>query len=126
MIRILVVDDHPILRAGLEAVLRAEPGFVCVGTASGADDAWPLVRRARPDVVIVDRFLDGEDGLALCRALRGEPAAPRVLVYTAQMDPGLETEAREAGAHGAMEKTADVDELFDAIRLAARGNRTAA
>jgi DNA-binding NarL/FixJ family response regulator len=82
MIRVLVVDDHPVLRAGLEAVLRAEPGFVPVGAAADGHEALRLVRRTRPDVVVVDRRLGDEDGLALCRALRAEPAPATFYVRT--------------------------------------------
>jgi Response regulator receiver domain len=102
MIRILVVDDHPVLRAGLEAVLRAEPGFVCVGTAAGTHDAVPLVRRARPDVVVVDRFLAGEDGLTrpptwTCSSTRS--ASPRAACRPRPATrPERVPSARERGA----------------------------
>jgi DNA-binding NarL/FixJ family response regulator len=120
MIRVLVVDDHPVLRAGLEAVLRAEPGFRCVGGAEDGAAMWRLLRRTRPDVVILDHRLGPEDGIELCRALRSEPVAPAVLLYTA--DPGevLHREALAAGACGLVDKAVDVDVLFDAIRVAGR------
>src|SRR5436190_7314792 len=70
MIRVLVVDDHPVLRAGLEAVLRTEPGFVCVGTAADGHELLAALRHTRPDVVLLDWRLGEEDGLALCRTLR--------------------------------------------------------
>jgi DNA-binding NarL/FixJ family response regulator len=120
MIRVLVVDDHPVLRAGLEAVLRAEPGFVCVGGAEDGESMWRLLRRTRPDVVILDHRLGDEDGIALCRALRAEPAPPAVLLYTAAPAPALERDALAAGASGLVAKAVDVDTLFDAIRVAGR------
>ena len=120
MIRVLVVDDHPVLRAGLEAVLRAEPGFRCVGTAPDGATMWPLLRRTRPDVVVLDRRLAGEDGLELCRAVRAEPAPPAVLLYTADPDDGIHRLGAAAGAAGVVDKTVDVDLLVDAIRLAGR------
>jgi DNA-binding NarL/FixJ family response regulator len=126
MIRVLVVDDHPVLRAGLEAVLRAEPGFVCVGTAADGLQMMAALRRTRPDVVILDRRLGAEDGIALCAGLRGEPIVPEVVLYTANEDPGLDALAREAGAHAVVGKTADIGELFDALRLAVRGRGAAA
>src|SRR3954451_16053560 len=98
MIRVLVVDDHPVLRAGLEAVLRAEPGFRCVGTAADGETMWRVLRRTRPDVVVLDRRLGDEDGIELCRGLRGEPAAPAVLLYTADYSAAAREEARAAGA----------------------------
>jgi DNA-binding NarL/FixJ family response regulator len=120
MIRVLVVDDHPVLRAGLEAVLRAEPGFRCVGGAADGDAMWRLLRRTRPDVVVLDHRLGDEDGIELCRALRTEPVPPAVLLYTADPNAPLERSALAAGASGLVDKAVDVDELFDAIRVAAR------
>jgi DNA-binding NarL/FixJ family response regulator len=121
MIRVLVVDDHPVLRAGLEAVLRAEPGFVPVGAAADGHDGLRLARRTRPDVVVVDRRLGAEDGLALCRALRAEPTRPEVVLYTAAArEPGVEQQAAAAGVFRVVDKADDLDELFDAVRLAAR------
>jgi DNA-binding NarL/FixJ family response regulator len=126
MIRVLVVDDHPVLRAGLEAVLRAEPGFVCVGTASDGHELLAGLRRTRPDVVLLDWRLGNEDGLALCRSLRAEPAPPEVVLYTASAEPGLDERASDAGAYAVVEKTADIDQLFDALRLAVRRSGRAA
>ena len=126
MIRVLVVDDHPVLRAGLEAVLRTEPGFVCVGTAADGHELRAAMGQTRPDVVLLDWRLGDEDGLALCRTLRAGPAPPEVVLYTATADPGLDGQAADAGAHAVVEKTADIDELFDTLRLAVRGRRQAA
>lgn len=119
VIRVLVVDDHPVLRAGLEAVLRSEPGFVPVGAAADGDECLRLLRRTRPDVVVLDRRLGDEDGLDLCRVLRAEPSPPQVVLYTAT-ETGVEEEARDAGAAAVVGKAGDIDGLFDAVRLAAR------
>jgi DNA-binding NarL/FixJ family response regulator len=128
MIRVLVVDDHPVLRAGLEAVLRVEPGFRCVGAAEDGAAMWVLLRRTRPDVVVLDHRLGDEDGIELCRALRAEPDPPSILLYTADPNTALERSALEAGAAGIVDKAIDVGALFDAIRVAGRrpGSSTAA
>ena len=129
MIRVLVVDDHPVLRAGLEAVLRAEPGFRCVGGAEDGTAMWVLLRRTRPDVVVLDHRLGDEDGIELCRLVRAEPSPPSVLLYTADPGEALGHAARAAGASGLVDKQVDVGALFDAIRLAGRrpgGSETAA
>jgi DNA-binding NarL/FixJ family response regulator len=126
MIRVLVVDDHPVLRAGLEAVLRTEPGFVCVGTAADGHELRAAMGQTRPDVVLLDWRLGDEDGLALCRTLRAGPAPPEVVLYTATADPGLDGQAQDAGAHAVVEESADIDDLFDTLRLAVRGGRQAA
>ena len=120
MIRVLVVDDHPVLRAGLEAVLRAEPGFVCVGVAADGREMERVMRRTAPDVVIIDRRLGDDDGLALREALRARDDAPEVVIYTGDYDGDLDAQARAAGACGAVAKERAVDELFDALRLAVR------
>jgi DNA-binding NarL/FixJ family response regulator len=120
MIRVLVVDDHPVLRAGLEAVLRAEPGFRCVGGADCGEAIWTLLRRAKPDVVVLDHRLGTEDGVELCSRIRAEPEPPSVLLYTADPTPALERAALAAGASGLVDKAVDVDVLFDAIRVAGR------
>ena len=126
MIHVLVVDDHPVLRAGLEAVLRAEPGFRCVGAADSGEALWRLLRQTRPEVVLLDHRLGREDGVALCRAVRGEPAAPAVLLYTADPGAALERAALAAGASGLVDKAVGVDVLFDAIRVAARAGEDGA
>jgi DNA-binding NarL/FixJ family response regulator len=126
MIRVLVVDDHPVLRAGLEAVLRAEPGFVCVGVAADGAQMMRAIPRTHPDVVVLDRRLGDEDGLRLCGELRAQPGAPQVVMYTAEPGDDLETSARNAGACCVVEKATAIDALFDALRLAVRAAAPAA
>jgi DNA-binding NarL/FixJ family response regulator len=119
--RIAIIDPQPAVRAGLSVLLRAEPGLVPVGAASGARDGEALLRRSRVDVVLVEqRLLDG-DGVSLCRRLRGTPDAPHVILYSAVEDPALALIARVAGADGLVAKTAPPSELYEAIRVVARG-----
>jgi DNA-binding NarL/FixJ family response regulator len=123
VIRVAVIDPQPAVRAGLGMLLRSEPGLVFVGAVADADGAHELIRRERPDVVLLEVRLDeGDgDGFALCRRVRVEPDAPRVIVYTA--DTGRENDVlcRVAGADGLVSKSASATELFEAIRLVARG-----
>jgi DNA-binding NarL/FixJ family response regulator len=123
VIRVLVVDDHPVVRAGLEAILRTEPGLVPVGSAENGEGLMALLRRARPDVVILDRHLLLEDGLELCRTLRQQPAAPAVVIYTVDPSDELREEARLAGAAAVVDKAVEPGVLLDTLRLA--GRRTA-
>jgi DNA-binding NarL/FixJ family response regulator len=123
MIRILVVDDHPAMRTGLTAVLKAEPGLVPLGAATSARDLWPALRRTKPDVVVLDYHLPGEDGLVLCRRIKREPPAPAVLLYSAYADASLTVPALLAGVDGLVSKAAPANELYDAIRRLARGER---
>jgi len=116
--RIAIVDPQPAVRAGLTMLLRTEPGLVPVGSAAGSEEAFELVDRLRPGVVLLEhRLLDG-DGLALCRRLKALSHAPRVIIYTAEVDALM---ARVAGADGLVDKAAEPPELFEAIRVVARG-----
>jgi DNA-binding NarL/FixJ family response regulator len=123
MIRLLIVDDHPAMRAGLTAVLRAEPGIVPLGAASSEDDLPVMLERTRPDVVLLDYHLPGSDGLKLCRRIKRDGHAPAVLLYSAYADSAMVVPAILAGADGLMNKSAPAPELFDALRAVARGDR---
>jgi DNA-binding NarL/FixJ family response regulator len=124
MIRIAVVDDHPALRTGLETALRSEPGLVPVGSAGGSGEFWPLLRSARPDLVLLDYHLPaGEDGLRLCRRIKSEALAPRVILYSAYAGGELAIPAALAGADGVIGKGVPARELFEAIRAVAGGRR---
>lgn len=122
MIRLVIVDDHPALRAGLSAVLRAEPGLVPLGSATNAAELEPLLARTHPDVVVLDYHIPGEDGLQICRRLKRMLPAPSVLLYSAYADGSLAIPAVLAGADGLVHKGAAAQELYDAIRSVARGD----
>jgi DNA-binding NarL/FixJ family response regulator len=119
--RIAVIDPQPATRAGLSMLLRTEPGLVPVGAAAGAHDGVELADRLRPDVVLLEPHLLDGDGLGLCRRLRAAADAPRVVLYAGDVDPMLGLLARVAGADGLIDKSAQPVELFDAIRVVARG-----
>jgi DNA-binding NarL/FixJ family response regulator len=119
--RIAVVDPQPAVRAGLTMLLRTEPGLVPIGTATGADDGLELVERLGPDVVLLEQHLLDGDGLSLCRRLKALARAPRVIIYTADPEGELVLLARVASADGLVDKSADPRELFEAIRIVARG-----
>lgn len=123
MIRILIVDDHPAVRAGLVAVLRSEPGLVPVGAAADEQEGWRLAQRARPDLVLLDLHLPGGDSLVLCRRVKALDRRAHVLIYSAFADDELTVPATLAGADGILDKTEPMLELFDAIRRVARGER---
>ena len=116
MTRIVVIDPQPAVRAGLAMMLRTEPGLVPVGVALGAKDGLELVKRQRPDVVLLDA---GQ--LALTRRLRALEHAPRVVLYSAIDDPALNVTARVAGADGLVSKEADAELLYAALRAVGRG-----
>ena len=121
MIRILLVDDHPAMRAGLTAVLRAEPGLVPLDAVASQEELWPALKRTSPDVVVLDYHLPSADGLQLCRRLKRTLPPPAVLIYSAYAEASLVIPARLAGADGLVNKGAPAKELYDAIRTVARG-----
>jgi DNA-binding NarL/FixJ family response regulator len=121
VIRIAIVDPQPAVRAGLAMLLRTEPGLVPVGAASDAHEGLELIARVRPDVVLLEHQLPEGDGISVCRRLAARAEAPRVILYTADPDRELTLLARVASAHGVVDKAADPDELFEAIRIVARG-----
>jgi DNA-binding NarL/FixJ family response regulator len=121
MTRIAIVDSQPAVRAGLTMLLRTEPGLVPVGAATGAADGLELVDRLRPAVVLLEHQLLDGDGLTLCRRLKALAQPPRVILYTADPDGDLVLLARVACADGIVDKAADPQELFEAIRIVARG-----
>jgi DNA-binding NarL/FixJ family response regulator len=119
--RIAIVDSQPAVRAGLTMLLRTEPGLVPVGAATGAEDGFELVDRLRPAVVLLEHHLVDGDGLTLCRRLKALPHAPRVILYTSDPDGDLVLLGRVACADGIVDKAAEPEELFEAIRIVARG-----
>ncbi len=121
MIRVLVVDDHPALRAGVTGLLRGEPGLVPVAAAGDAVGALNAAARSRPDIVLTDYSLADSDGLSLCLSLKSLPAPPRVLMYSAFASEELAVAARVAGGDGLVDKAAPPADLFDALRAATRG-----
>jgi DNA-binding NarL/FixJ family response regulator len=118
--RVAIIDPQPAVRAGLVMLLRAEPGLVPVGAAPGVAEAQDLLAR-HPDVVLLESQLRDGDGIALCRRLKAGSDAPRVVFYTSLPDAEVELLARVAGADGIVDKAAPPAELFDAIKLVARG-----
>ncbi|MGI8331950.1 response regulator [Actinomadura scrupuli] len=120
-IRLLIVDDHPVVRDGLRGMFTGEPGFEVLGAAGDGAEAVALAGALRPDVILMDLRMPGTDGVTAIRRLteRGIPA--RVLVLTTYDTDSDVLPAIEAGATGYLLKDAQQDELFRAVRAAARG-----
>jgi DNA-binding NarL/FixJ family response regulator len=124
MIRVVVVDDHPALRAGLHTVLESEPGIVYAGESNGDEESvWPLLRRVEPDLVLLDYHLPKGDGLQLCYRIKREIPAPKVIIFSAYSSPELMLPAQLAHADGLMNKGLGARELFDTIRRVNKGER---
>jgi DNA-binding NarL/FixJ family response regulator len=121
MIRLLIADDHPVVRDGLSGMFAAEPGVEVVGEASDGAEAIRLAEALRPDVILMDLQMPGVDGLAAIAELARRGVSARVLVLTTYDTDGYVVPAIEAGATGYLLKDAPRDELLRAVRAAADG-----
>ena len=119
-IRLVLVDDHAVLRSGLEQLLSTESDFEVVGTAAAGDEAIDVVRRERPDVVLMDLQMPGVDGVAATRVIVAEQLAD-VLVLTSYSDSERILAALDAGAMGYLLKDAEPEEIVAGVRAVARG-----
>jgi two-component system response regulator NreC len=123
-IRILIADDHSVIRAGLRAILSAQPDFEIVGEAADGNEALRLANELQPDVVLTDLSMPGPvgGGIAVARRLKETLPAIRVLILTVHEDESLLREAIRAGAVGYIVKRAADTELISAIQAACRGD----
>ncbi|MGJ5895613.1 response regulator [Streptomyces niveiscabiei] len=121
-VTVLLVDDESLVRAGLRAVLEAQPDITVVGEAADGAAVVPLVRRLRPDVVAMDVRMPLLDGISATRAvLRGVDAPPKILVVTTFENDEYVYDALRAGADGFLLKRAPAAEIVNAVRVVAAG-----
>ncbi|MGH3646444.1 MAG: response regulator [Micromonosporaceae bacterium] len=120
-IRVLIADDHPIVREGIRAVLHTQPDLKVIGEAATGAEAVELYRDLRPDVVLMDLQMPDPDGAAAIAAIRDDDPDARILVLTTYDTDGDIIRAVDAGANGYLLKDSPREQLFDAIRATARG-----
>jgi two-component system response regulator NreC len=123
MIRVLIVDDHAVVRAGLRHVLDSAPDIETVGEAGDGREAVFEARSRKPDVILVDVVMPGKSGIEVTPELIKESPSSKVLVLSMQDDPSYVREAFAAGASGYVLKEAAGAELITAVREVARGGR---
>ena len=116
MIRVAVVDDHPVVREGLVSILKDEPDFDVVGSAGSAEDLLTLVDRAKPDVVLIDLELPEMNGVQAIERLAQTAPQTRLIVFTAYDTEEKIADALRAGAKGYLLKGASADRIGRAIR----------
>jgi len=121
LLRVVIVDDHAVLRTGLRLLLDAESDIEVVGEAGNGQQAIPLVQEIKPDVIILDLTMPGLGGLNTLEELRRLFSFCRVLVLTMHKDEGYLRRALAAGAMGYVLKQSDDQELLVALRAVARG-----
>jgi DNA-binding NarL/FixJ family response regulator len=120
-IRVVIVDDHAVLRAGLEQMLTGEADLEVVGTASSGDEAISLVRELRPDVVLMDLQMPRVDGVEATRQIVADGSGAEVVVLTSFSDSARIVAALDAGAVGYLLKDADPEDVLDGVRTVSRG-----
>ena len=123
-IRVLIVDDHPMVRRGLATFLRVYDDLELAGEAAGGQEAVQLCARLRPDVVLMDMAMPEMDGAAATRLIRKQSEAVRVIVLTSFKDETMIQSALQAGAIGYLLKDVSSEELAQAIRAAHAGRTT--
>jgi NarL family two-component system response regulator LiaR len=120
-IRVLIADDHQVVRQGLRFLLSSEPGIEVAGEAADGEAALAAIRSLRPDVVLLDLFMPRLDGLAVLTEMREAELPGAVLVLTSSADEDHLVRAIKVGALSYLPKTAGVDQVIEAVRAAARG-----
>jgi two-component system, NarL family, response regulator LiaR len=125
-IRVMVVDDHPMVRAGLSTMLRSANGIELVGEASSGQEAIALCAQLAPQVVLMDLKMPAMDGATAATAIRQANREVQIIMLTAFYDPDLVQNAMQAGAIGYLLKTSGSNEITDAIRNAVQRRRTLA
>jgi two-component system, NarL family, invasion response regulator UvrY len=123
MIRVFLIDDHALIRTGFRMILSQEVDIEIVGEASNAEEALPLIRRLKPDVLLCDLHLPGASGLEITEKVQRIEPAPRVVICSVQEEGPMPQRLMECGAMGYISKGCDSSELLRAVRDAARGKR---
>ena len=121
MIRLLIVDDHTVVRQSIRYLLGQEPDIEVVADAATGSSALTMIQVSRPDVVLLDLFLPDLDGLAVLRRIRAEHPQIRVVMLTSAPDDAHLIAAMTAGATSYLEKTAAIGEVVATVRAAAAG-----
>jgi two-component system, NarL family, response regulator LiaR len=114
-VRVLIVDDHTVVRDGLQALINAEPGFQVVGVGADGFDAVEQARRLQPDVILLDLMMPRKDGVQATAEIKKENSAARILVLTSFGEDHQVFAAIKAGAMGYMMKDTSSEELIQAI-----------
>ncbi|HEY73751.1 MAG TPA: response regulator transcription factor [Thermoflexia bacterium] len=122
-VRVLVTDDHGVLREGVISILDDYAEFVVVAEARDGEQALELARRVQPDVIILDLMLPILDGLQVARRLRRTQPDVKIVVLSALAEPAVVDQAKAIGVDAYVSKTRCVEDLVDALRLVAQGEK---
>src|SRR5689334_4281265 len=120
-IRVLIVDDHAIVRQGLRSLLENQPEIAVLGEAADGGTAIQLTHELAPDVILMDLLMPGMSGIEAIRRIHGLDSSARILVLTSSAEDMLIKQALQAGAHGYVLKAIRVADLVAAIQRVAQG-----
>lgn len=122
-LRVMLVDDHAVVRAGYRALLETDPRFVVVAEAGDGESAYARARDGDLDVLVMDLSMPGQGGLAAAAHIAQRDAKPRLLIFTMHAHPSYAVQAFAAGALGFVTKSSPPETLLEAIASVARGQR---
>jgi two-component system response regulator NreC len=122
MTKVLIADDHAVVRAGLRALIKSEPSLDLVGEASGGQETIELANKHKPDILVLDISMPDLDGIAVTKTISSELPDIRILILTLHEDKALLREALKLGASGYILKRAAETELITAIQVVMRGD----
>jgi DNA-binding NarL/FixJ family response regulator len=122
MIKILIADDHPVVRQGLRDLVNAQSGWECTGEAGDGIEALHLIATLKPDLVLLDVDMPVADGVAVLRMLRRQPPTTKLLWIAATAEQNLASEVLRLGGHGLISKAATPAEWLVAMRTVAAGD----
>ena len=123
-LKILIADDHAIVRMGLSALIDTQPDMECVGEAIDGNDAIMKTKKHKPDIIVMDIMMPELDGIEATRTIAGQPNAPRILFLTSSTSSDELTRSIKAGAAGAIMKSEANAKLLEALRAIANGRET--
>lgn len=123
MIRVVLVDDHELVRSGFSLILAGQPDIEVVGEASNAEDGLRLVRKVKPDVALVDVHMPGMSGLELTERVQRADLGTHIVILTVVQDAQFPRRLLQSGALGYLTKGCAADELLQAVRTVALGQR---
>ncbi len=122
MIKVLIADNHPIIRMGVRNVLEAASGFEVIEDVSTTSELFEKLEKVSPDVIILEMDIPEINGIATLRKIKKEYPGVRVLIYSGQSEDVYALSTIRAGAYGYLSKTADIDYIISGVRKVAEGN----
>lgn len=121
-IKVVIADDHAVVRAGLRTLLKSEPGFELLGETASGFEVIELVKNTSPDVLVLDISMPDLDGIAVTKIIKSTTSKTKILILTVHEDDAMAREAIESGASGYILKHAAESELINAIRRIVQGD----